>query len=170
MAEPERKINPPPPVSTPKEAPWTEVEQIIELLKKLSTNIENLVDVISNVGGVPGAPGAPGAPGTAWPLSVFLAVLQRAAWAHDHVYVPTPGTAVQLPSQEIPPGFELVVRAFPSNTDNIYVGNTKASTSNATKQITLAAGEVVKLKITNTQLVWVDAVVADEGAEYYVEV
>lgn len=170
MVEPERKINPPPPLSTPKEAPWTEVEQIIELLKKLSTNIENLVTILSSGTGVPGAPGAPGAPGVPWPLSAFLTILQRDAWAHDHVYVDTPGTAVQMPPQEIPPGFDLVVRAFPSNTDDIYVGNTKASASQATKQVTLAAGEVMKLRISDASLVWVDAVVAKEGAEYYVEV
>lgn len=173
MVEPKRDLNPPPPISTPKEAPWTDVATIIELLKKLSTNIENLVTVLSSGVSVPGAPGTPGAPGASglpWPLSVFISVLQRDAWAHDHVYVTTPGTAEQLPSLEVPPGFELVVRAFPSNTDDIYVGNSKANATLATKHITLAAGEAIRLKISNASLVWVDAVVADEGAESFVEV
>lgn len=170
MDEPERKLNPPPPVSTPVEAPWTDVSTIIAELKDLSTNIQNLVDVLTAGGGVPGAPGAPGAPGLPWPLSALVPLLQRDEWAHDHVLVPTPGDAVQMPVVEIPPGFDLVVRALPDNTDDVYVGNSKANASNAVKRIELSAGEVVKLRISNTSLIYVDAVVADEGIEFYVEV
>ena len=170
---PERKINPPPPLSTPKEAPWTDVATIIAGLKDLSTNIQNLVDVLSagvGVPGAPGEPGAPGVPGVPWSLSVLFPFLQRDAWENDHVYVDVPGTAVQLPSVVIPPGFDLVIRAFLSNTDNVYVGNTVANATLATKRITLAAGEAVRLKISNTSLVWVDAAVASEGIEFFVEV
>ena len=172
MAEPERKLNPPPPLSTPKEAPWTDVQTIIAALQNLSSQVHNLVVVLwttMGLPGVPGEPGEPGAPGAPGATALFP-LLQRDKWAHDHVYVTTPGTAVQLPSLAIPPGFDLVIRAFTTNTGNVYIGNAKASASLDTKRVTLSAGEAAKLKISDSSLVHVDAAVPDEGIEFFVEV
>lgn len=48
MLEP--RLRPPPPISTPREAPWREVEEIIEGLKGVTTRLDTLISVLS--GGV----------------------------------------------------------------------------------------------------------------------
>ena len=45
-------INPPPPMSTPREAPWKEIEAIIDGLANLSGQLTTLIGLLS--GGVPG--------------------------------------------------------------------------------------------------------------------
>jgi|GEM_PF-3456986 len=154
----EKRFNPPPPLSTPQEAPWREVEQIIKLLKDIS------IVLAAGFGG-------PGAPGGAASLTAFFPLLQRDAWVHHQRNVSTPGTAKQLGSIIIPPGFfDLVVRAKSTNTGNIYVGNSNANASDANERITLASDEAIKLRVSNASLVWVDAAVANEGVEYFVEI
>ncbi len=66
-------------------------------------------------------------------------------------------------------GFELVVRALPGNTTNIFLGNSKANTEDTDKRLTFSAGNGPTLKVKNANEVWVDAVTADEGVDYWVE-
>jgi len=94
----------------------------------------------------------------------------RPSWTHGQKTVAVPGTAEQLPSQVIPDGFELVVRALPGNTNNIYLGKTKALAESATDRLTFSKGNGLTLKVKNADQVWVDAAVADEGVDYWTEV
>jgi len=185
---PERKINPPPPLSTPKEAPWTDMATLIEAVKDLSLKVNVLVNTLWAGFGLPGTPesaeggeggvggagggggGVGGAGGAGGSLTVLFPLLQREAWEHDQVLVPTPGHAEQMPELEVPAGFDLVIRGIPTNTGNVYIGKSEGAASQATKRITLAAGEAVKLRVSNASLVFVDAAVANEGVEYFVEV
>jgi hypothetical protein len=164
------RINPPPPISTPKEAPWREIEEIISLLKALILSVNNYTIVISEAFGiVPGESGQPAAaaPGT---LTALFPLLQREKWAHGHLDIPTPGTALPLPDQKIPPGFDLVVRAKKGNTGDIYTGNSKARATRDTDRITLDAGQAIKLRESNANVVFVDAEIANEGVEWFVEI
>ncbi len=88
----------------------------------------------------------------------------RGAWYAAQKTVAVPSTAEQCPSQAIPNGFALVVKANPNNTDNVGVGTSAANADLVTgaPQI-LAPGESVRMYITNANLVWVDAIVASEG-------
>lgn len=93
----------------------------------------------------------------------------RPNWDHGQKTVAVPGTAVQLPDLLIPDSFEIVVRALPGNTDNIYLGKTKAKAESATDRLTYSKGQGLTLKVTNANQVWVDAAVGDEGVDYWLE-
>ena len=93
----------------------------------------------------------------------------RPSWTHGQKTVSAHGTAEQLPSLIIPDGFELVVRALPGNTNNIYLGKTKALAESATDRLQFSAGNGVTLKVKNTDQVWVDADDDNEGVDYWVE-
>jgi len=94
----------------------------------------------------------------------------RPSWDHDHKTVAAPGTALQLPDLKIPDGFELVVRALPNNTGDIYLGKTKAKAESATDRLAYSKGNGLTLKVKNANQVWVDVAVGDEGVDYWVEV
>ena len=83
--------------------------------------------------------------------------------------VTTAGTAEQLPDVEIPNGFAVVIKAKSTNTGRIYIGNSKANAEDHSVAFSLGANEWVELKITNLNLVWIDADVDGEGVEYIVE-
>jgi len=81
MAE-EDKVYPPPPVTTPKVAPWDAVQELCNRLDRLISLIEAWVPVTAPPGvpGVPSVPGVPGAPveltiATQWkagePIEIF---------------------------------------------------------------------------------------------------
>lgn len=99
----------------------------------------------------------------------------KPAWTHGQKDVTTAGTAEQLPDVAVPDGFELVVQAKPDNTGNIFIGNSKANAESTTARFEyLDAGDAVTLKVTNANLVWIDASVtatppAVEGICYFVE-
>ena len=95
--------------------------------------------------------------------------LNRDSWTHGHKDVTAAGTAEQLPDVTVPNGFSLVVRAKPGNTGNVFYGNSKANAEDVTKRLTFSAGNGVTLRVTNTNLVWVDAALPGEGVEYWVE-
>jgi hypothetical protein len=88
----------------------------------------------------------------------------------DQKNVAVPGTAEQLPSHVIPDGFQLVIQAKKTNTDLIYVSNSQVNAQNPAVAKSLAAGEGIGLFITNSDIAWIDAVVAGEGVEFYAEV
>jgi len=97
-------------------------------------------------------------------------VPNRPDWTHSQKTVSSHGTAEQLPSQVIPDGFELVVRALPGNTNNIYLGRTKALAESATDRLQFSAGNGLTLNVKNTNRVWVDSDDDNEGVDYWVEV
>ena len=188
----------PPKPSLPREAPWREVEEIIDVLKGVATKFDTLIEAIRGMPAFPGAPAVTtisidgrldlliqklddflrtipiaGAPG---PLTldgrldeIVKYIRNRPAWDHGHKDVVAAGTAEQLPSVPVPDGLELVVRANPSNTDDIYLGKNKTDATRSTTRITLAPGEATKLRVTNANVYYVDAAVSGEGVEYFVE-
>lgn len=94
----------------------------------------------------------------------------RADFFPAQVNVPTPGTAVQGPTQAIPNGFALVIKGKTGNTGSVWIGATAAEAQNHAVAYELAAGEEVSLAITNVDLIFVDADVATEGVNLIVEV
>jgi len=97
-------------------------------------------------------------------------VANRPGWTHGQKKVDAAGTAEQLPSQAVPDGFELVVRALPGNTGNIFLGKTKALAESAIARLQFSAGNGPTLKVKNADQVWLDAAVNDEGVDYWVEI
>ena len=59
----ERKINPPPPPSTPERAPWEDMALLIDRLGRLIELFEAWAGIAPGAPGVPGVPGVPGPPG-----------------------------------------------------------------------------------------------------------
>ncbi|KKL82641.1 hypothetical protein LCGC14_1982740 [marine sediment metagenome] len=94
----------------------------------------------------------------------------RPNWAHGQKTVTAAGTAEQLPSQAIPDGFDLVVRALLANGGAIYLGNSQDEAESSTAQIPFTAGNGLTLRVRNVNMVWVDALVSGEGVDYWVEV
>lgn len=90
-------------------------------------------------------------------------------WTHDQKNVTSPGTPVQLAALPVPDGYALVVRAKSSNTGNIYQGNSKDTTADSAKRVTLAANDSTKLYVKKASEVWIDADTAGEGVEYWCE-
>ncbi len=94
----------------------------------------------------------------------------RSSFTTGQKNVTIAGTAEQLPSVIIPDGFQLTIIAKPANTGTIYFGNSKANAESATNRFDgLSAGLAVSLKVTNANLVWVNASVNGEGISYIVE-
>jgi len=91
----------------------------------------------------------------------------RPDWDHGIKTVGTVGTAEQLPALVVPDGFELVVRALPDNTADIYLGKSKAKAESAADRVTFSKGNGLTLKVNNANLV--DAAVINEGVDYWVE-
>lgn len=60
-----------------------------------------------------------------------------------------------LPDIYVPRGFSLVVRATVGNANSVYLANSAANLAIGANRITLSAGDVVKLDITNANLVFV---------------
>lgn len=97
-------------------------------------------------------------------------VPNKSAWTHGQVDVAAAGTAEQLPDVTIPDGFYISIIAKPGNTDTIYLGKSKADAESATDRFDgLAAGLAHALRVTNANLVWVDAAEDGEGISWSVE-
>ena len=79
--------------------------------------------------------------------------------------------AEQLVEQSVPisDGFSLTIVAKPANTGYVYIGISKADAEGAYRYDGIKAGEVIHLRITNANLVWVGVSVATEGVSWIVE-
>ncbi len=95
--------------------------------------------------------------------------VSEGAWASATKTVAVPGTAEQCGALVAPAGKGIVFKAKDSNTDMVYLGNSKANAESSSVRFGLAAGQSLILIITNANLVWVDAVVAAEGLDIAVE-
>lgn len=93
----------------------------------------------------------------AYSRAVASALINRSAFiAQSLIGIGPPGVgSTNLPNIAIPNGFQLVIRATPGNTANVFLANSAADTGIPANSITLATGDVVKLQITNANLVWV---------------
>ena len=83
--------------------------------------------------------------------------------------VTTAGTAEQLPPVEIPYGKTVAIKALSSNTDTVYIGNSKLEAEDHSMGFPFEGGEAVELHIDNLHQLWVDADVSGEGISWIVE-
>lgn len=91
-------------------------------------------------------------------------------WDHDHCRIAAPGEPKQLPPMLIPDGMEVVVRAMLDNAGYVYVGKSKDQVKNVDKRIALERKDHTKMRVQNTNLIWVDAAIATEGVDYWCEI
>lgn len=101
--------------------------------------------------------------------SVVTTGLNQSDFNTGQTLVPVPGTAVQLPNTAIPDGFALVIKALPANAGRVYIGNTAAAAQVPANAYSLGPNEHVELQITNANLVYLNAAVANDGVEIVVE-
>jgi hypothetical protein len=92
-----------------------------------------------------------------------VANLNRSSFATNGVTVAVAGTANQAPSQAVPDGFSVAVEAKKTNTKQIYLSNSQANAQTHATAWILSPGDVVRLYITNWNLMWFDADVSNEG-------
>lgn len=92
------------------------------------------------------------------------------SWDHNHSIVPDLTDPKHLSPLSVLSGSELVIRAMPTNTGNVYLGNSETTVLNINKRVTLQPNEATELKIPNASLVWLDAQVVNEGVEFWSEV
>jgi len=91
-------------------------------------------------------------------------------WDHYHSTVTSAGTPVNLSVLEVPDGCQLVVKSMSDNTGAIYLGKSEAAVLTDTKRVTLPKKDhSTTFKVTNADLIWVDAEVDGEGVEYWSE-
>jgi hypothetical protein len=102
----------------------------------------------------------------------IVTTVNRSGFKVDQLNVTTSGTPVNYgTSRTVPNGFGLVVAAKPSNTKNIYLGDTSADAlKTGGHAIILSPGTSVKLFITNWNLIWIDSDVNGEGVSLGSEV
>lgn len=91
------------------------------------------------------------------------------AWDHDQKNVTTPGTPVQLPGLVVPDGYALVVMAKSGNKGDIYLGNSKDSVADTSKQVPLEAKDKSTFEVKKASAIWLDADNAGEGAVFWTE-
>lgn len=84
----------------------------------------------------------------------------------DH-YVSSSSVPECLPSQFVPDGRELLIKAKPGNQGNIYIGSSRGEASS--KNFTLQPNESLSLLIEDANLVWVSVDVDGDGVEYSCE-
>lgn len=184
MVEP--KVHPPPPPSLPREAPWREIEEIIDGLRAVASKLDILFTAYTGVAPptevvVPGvAPILPAPPELA-PLASRLDALIAGLVGNLPTFVTgqkdviTAGEPEQLDDWPISDGFKLTVIAKPNNTDLIYLGKNKSDCANNKRRFDgLEAGVAVSLRVRNVNAVYVDSeaqgtTAAPEGISWIVE-
>ena len=101
---------------------------------------------------------------------VIVTTNNRSSFKARIVNAPTTGS--RLPNISIPDGFALSVRAHVDNTGQVFIAN---SLTNATTpgvpghRITLNAGDVLKIFLTNANIIFVAGSVADQNVDMVVE-
>ncbi len=175
-----QEIHPPPPPSLPREAPWRQIEEIIDGLRAVASKLDLLIAAYT---GVPVAPPTVITPPIIIPappelasitsrLDVLIAALvtNKPAFATGQKDVTAAGTPEQLDDFPIPDGFKLTVIARTGNTGYIYLGRTKGDCANNKRRFDgLGAGLAVSLRVKNANAVWVDADNDGEGVSWIVE-
>jgi len=176
----ESKISPPPSPSLPREAPWREIEAVVDGLKAVASKLDTLISLYTGVPVTapptvvtpPVVPGPPELASVNSRLDVLIAafVTNKPTFATGQKDVVTAGEPEQLEDWAIPNGFKLTVIAKTGNTDIIYLGSTKGDCANNKRRFDgLNAGVAVSLRVKNASAVWVDAGVSGEGVSWIVE-
>ena len=92
----------------------------------------------------------------------------KANWAAGSITVAAT-TATQLPSNAIPFGKSLIVKALPTNTGYVYFSPLSSSATTLLKSFVCAPKESVVLLVKNSNQVWFSATVNTDGITWYVE-
>lgn len=173
------KVHPPPPPSTPREAPWREIEAIVDGLKSVASKLDILISLYTGIPVAPPTivtppiiPAPPELASITSRLDVLIAALvgNKPAFATGQKDVATAGEPEQLDDLIIPDGFKLTVIAKPGNTGYIYLGKNKGEVGNNKRRFDgLEAGVAHSLRVKNASTVWVDSSVDGEGVSWIVE-
>lgn len=173
----ETRIPPPPKPSLPREAPWREIEEIIDGLRAVASRLDTLISIYTGVAPPavvtpPVIPGPPELESINSRLDVLIAALvtNKPTFATGQKDVTTAGEPEQLDDWPIPDGFKLTVIAKTGNTGYIYLGKSESDCDNTRRRFDgLGAGLAVSLRIKNASAVWVDADNNGEGVSWMVE-
>ncbi len=79
-------------------------------------------------------------------------------------------TAEQFPAQAIPTGYSVVIKGLDANTNKVHVAKSAADAQVDANAYELGAGQFLILKITNLNLLWLNANVNGQGVTFAVEV
>lgn len=151
-------VNPPPPLSTPKEAPWKEIEAIIDGLSNLSGQLTTLISLLS--GGAP-PPGA---------ITIIIPHKRTITTGSLSIAAITPHNPLQLLPLAVQDGYPVTIIANPANTGNIYLGKSQNEVDDARYRFNgLAPGLAVSLKIKDLSAVWFDADNIGDGVSWIFE-
>ena len=82
--------------------------------------------------------------------------------------VVTAGIAQQLPPRDVPYGYQVIIKALPTNAGIIQVGSNKPSAENIANNYPLNINEPVGLNVSDLSAVWFTGAVAD-GIAWIVE-
>ncbi len=177
----EKRFHPPPKPSLPREAPWREIEELIDEMKVLVSKVDELISLYT--GGAPPIPSPPAIPSPPELASVnsrldaiiAARVKNKATFSTGQRDVETIGEPEQLDDFPVPDGFQLTVIAKTGNTGYIYLGkNASDCVNNKRKFDGLGAGLAHSFRVKNANAIWVDSSVqgtsaAPEGVSWSVE-
>ncbi len=164
-----QQFNLPPRISTPREAPWKEVESIANNLNQVSLQLANLVasltgKPINTLITLPPSPPVSGAS----PLPVI--VPNKLHIITGFQFVRRVGQGINLPPLVIPEGYPVSIIASPGNIGVIYLGKSQADVLDARVRFDgRAPGSPVNLKVKNLNAVWMDGTVVTDSVSWIVE-
>jgi len=92
----------------------------------------------------------------------------RQSFATGALAVTSAGTAEQLTEHRVVQGHYLTIHADPTNTSNIYIGESKAQAE--AHNFTLTPDACVQIATDNAEDVWVDVAVDGESVEWVHEI
>ncbi len=131
-------------------APGVELpEDIVTALAALVANSSTTVDQLQQILSVLGVTGAVGQN----PAEIVIFTIRP----------PLINTPVQFPEYLVAYDKDLIIRAYPANVGNIFIGNTAAESVNINSAWLLAANDIVGWKIHNTKQLWCSCTVAGDG-------
>lgn len=128
---------------------------IITIIQSIQEQNERLESALSQVVGLMGAGG--------------VQLDNPATFGTGNVVCGAAGQSYQIPKKLVPYDKELVVKAWPTNTGNIYIANNEVDAVIVTAAYPLLPNEAVGLKVHWSDVVWLSAQVAGEGASFIVE-
>ncbi len=164
-----QQFNLPPRISTPREAPWKEVEAIANNLNQVSLQLASLVASLSGkpIDTLITLPPSPPVSGTS-PLPVIVPSKPKITTGFQSVQ--KVGQGINLPALVIPEGYPVSIIASPGNIGVIYLGKSQSDVLDARVRFNgLAPGVAVNLILKNLNAVWMDGTVVTDSVSWIVE-
>jgi len=69
----------------------------------------------------------------------------------------------------VPAGVAVIIKAMSANTNDVFLGHTKAIAESATDRFALSADQAVSLQVANLKNIWLDSTTNGEGVEFLLE-